>query len=123
MSSSDKLGKSVAGSEWQARQLVQRALVVLGFQIVHELWGMLIETADGKCDVFFEGLPAFSSSWSSILGKLVDSREIGMETKEERLSDDWPLNGEKDTDIRWTSNPLFGCRSKEEVQIKLDLLG
>ena len=117
----EKLGKRIAGSEQQAKRLVQQALAVLGFRVVHESWGMYMETADGKCDVFFEDMPAFSASWSSILGKLVACKEICMETKEEWMSKDWPSNREKDTDARWTSNPLFGCKSKEELELKLDL--
>ena len=119
------LGKSIAGSEQQAKRLVQRALAVLGFRVVHESWGMYMETADGKCDVFFENMSAFSTSWSSILGKLIACKEIGMETKEEWLSEDWPLDGEKDSGsaaaCTWTSNPLFGCKSREELELKLDL--
>ena len=76
----EKLGKRIAGSEQQAKQLVQRVLAVLGFRVVHESWGMYMETADGKCDVFFEDMPAFSASWSSILGKLVACKEICMES-------------------------------------------
>ena len=126
----EKLGKRVAGSEWRAKQLVQRALAVLGFRVVYESWGMCIETIDGKYDVFFECMPAFSTSWSSILGKLVASRELGMETKDFLEDEYWPLD-RKDgrravdsaVDIKWTSNPLFGCNSMEEVEMKLDLLG
>lgn len=123
----EKLGKSVAGSEQRAKQLVQRALAVLGFRVVHESWGMCIETVDGECDVFFERMPAFSTSWSSILGKLVACKELGIETKEDFLLEDWPSDGKKipeiAVDTKWASNPLFGCKSTEEVEMKLDLLG
>lgn len=117
----EKLGKRIAGSEQQAKRLVQRALAVLGFQVIHESWGMYIETADGKCDVFFEDMLAFSTTWNSILGKLVDSREIGVETKEEWLSDTEEDSGSADGSIKWTSNPLFGCESIAELELKLDL--
>lgn len=110
----EKLGKKIAGSEQQAKRLVQRALAVLGFRVVHESWGMCIETADGKHDVFFEDMLAFSTSWNSILGKLVESREIGVETMEED-------SGSADGSVRWTSNPLFGCESIAELELKLDL--
>jgi len=117
----EKLGKRIAGSEQRAKQLVQRALAVLGFRVVHESWGMYIETADGKCDVFFEDMLAFSTSWSSILGKLVDSREIGVETKEEWLPDTEEDSGSADSSVKWSSNPLFGCESIAELELKLDL--
>lgn len=113
----EKLGKRVAGSEQRAEQLVRRALAVLGFRVVCESWGMCIETADGKCGVFFEDMPGFSTSWSSILGKLVARREFWIETEEYRMPEDWS------SATKWTNNPFFGCRSKEEVEIKLDLLG
>lgn len=129
MNGLEKLGRKVAGSEWQAEQLVQRALAVLGFRVAHESWGMCIETTDGKCDVFFDGWPDFSSSWSSswssILGKLVACRKFVVETKEDWMSKDRPLDGEKDSGhvatSKWTSNPLFGCKSREELELKLDL--
>ena len=124
MSDIEKLGIRVAGSEQQAKQLVQRALAVLGFRVVHKSWGMCIEeTVDGKCNVFFDGWPSFSISWSSMLGKLVASREIGLETKEEDecLAEDQPPERRKDICLKWTSNPLFGCESREEVELKLDL--
>ena len=118
----EKLGRRVAGSERRAKQLVRRALAVLGFQVVHESWGMCIETTDGKCDVYFDGWPGFSSSWSSILGKLVACREIGVETKEEECpSDTEEDGGSADSSFRWTSNPLFGCESIAELELKLDL--
>lgn len=124
MNDLEMLGRKVAGSEPQARQLVQRALAVLGFRVTHDSWGMYIETVDGKRGVFFAGMPAFSSSWSSILGKLVAIREIGVETtKEEWPSDIEEDRGSADSSFKWTSNPFFGCKSKEEVEIKLDLLG
>lgn len=113
----EKLGKSVAGSEQRAERLVQRALAVLGFRVVHESWGMCIETVDGEGDVFFERMPAFSTSWSSILGKLVACKELWIETKEDRMPED------RSSATKWTSNPLFGCRSMEEVEMKLGLLG
>ena len=85
----EKLGRRIAaGSEQRAERLVQRALAVLGFRVVYESWGMCIETVDGEYDVFFEGMPAFSTSWSSILGKLVASRELWMETEEDRMPED-----------------------------------
>ena len=112
----EKLGKRVAGTEQQAKQLVQRALAVLGFRVVHESWGMCIETVDGECDVFFEMLPAFSTSWSSILGKLVACREFWIETREDLVPNRIEVAN------MWTSNPLFGCESIEEVEMKLDLL-
>ena len=123
MNDLEKLGMKVAGSEQQAEQLVRRALAVLGFRVLCESWGMYIETADGKCDVFFVEMPAFSTSWSSILGKLVACGELGIETKE-----DQPLGTENDSEAvkwigyKWISNPLFGCNSLEEIMVKLDLL-
>ena len=129
MNDLEKLGRRIAaGSEQQAEQLVRRALAVLGFRVVHESWGMCIETVDGECDVFFAGMPgfstsSFSSTWSSILGKLVAWREFEIDKRK-----DWRLDflhpaKKRHGESEWISNPLFGCKSMEEVEIKLDLLG
>lgn len=116
MNDLEKLGKRIAGSERQAKRLVQRALAVLGFRVACESWGMYIETSDGKCGVFFEDMPVFSTSWSSILGKLVACREFWIETEEDRMPED-----RSSATSKWTSNPLFGCESIAELELKLDL--